>query len=179
MVFDVDDPSAYGNMNESENFPRILKRTLDNLLTETSSESEDHDSCVQLIREYFCGFYYPLCHLETEIITPVCRSSCNMIFNNEHCHDLLIEAISVMEQENIPVVPSGHSCEETFLPLTKISEPALSGNCIGIAGTVCAFSSIIIVITDCMITLCSYGRYVHNVCRVILLCNIMLSIKVT
>ena len=132
-VFNVDDPSAYGNINESEIFAPRLKRALDDLLIGTSSESEDHESCVQLIREYFCGFYYPLCDLETGIIFPVCSSSCNMIFNNEHCSNLLMDAIRTMEQQNITEVPSGESCEETFVPLTNTPEPAVSHECIDIA----------------------------------------------
>ena len=132
-VFNVDDPSAYGNINENEMFPPHFEQTLDNLLIGTSSESEDHDSCVQLIREYFCGFYYPLCDLETGIIIPVCSSSCNMIFNNEHCSNLLKDARRTIRQRNVNVLPSGESCEETFTPLTNTPEPAVSHECIDIA----------------------------------------------
>ena len=59
--------------------------------------------------------------MDTGTITPVCSSSCNLLFNNEGCSDLLMEAVQMMQE--FPVAPSGESCEETFLPLTNTPEP--------------------------------------------------------
>ena len=125
---DAEAPPVNGNINESSMFPGI-KRAIDQLLANTTSTSENHDSCVQLIQRYFCEYYFPLCDVDTGIITPVCSSSCNLLFNNEGCSYLLMEAIQMMQE--FPVAPSGESCEETFLPLTNTPE---SDECVSIDG---------------------------------------------
>lgn len=126
QFYNVSEPPANGIINESRKFPDI-RRDLDRLL---SSISNTTDSCAQLIQHYFCQFYYPSCDVDTGIITPVCRGSCTLLFNNEDCFDLLIGAIEMMDEEKYPV-PSDNSCEMTFLP---IPEPAVADNCISIEG---------------------------------------------
>ena len=129
-----EDRPANGNINESNIFPGI-RQALDELLDGITITSENYDSCAQLVQRYFCDYYYPFCDVQTGVITPVCSSSCNLLFNNKDCSDILMEAISVMEDQGFPEVPSNNSCEETFLPLTGTPEPTVSeDNCISIDG---------------------------------------------
>ena len=124
-------PPADGNINASSMFPRI-KVVLDGLLNDISSTPEIHDPCVQLIRRYFCDYYWPVCDVATGNIYPVCTTSCNLIINNEVCSDLLTRAIETVMGEGIDVVPSGDSCTRTFLPLPDTPEPPLADTCINI-----------------------------------------------
>ena len=126
-------PPADGNIDESDMMPRI-RMILDDLLNDTSSTSENHDSCVQLVRRYFCDFYWPVCDVTTGNIHPACTSSCNLLLNNEVCSDLLMHAIDMVMEQGISVVPSSNSCTRTFLPLPGTPEPQLADTCINIEG---------------------------------------------
>ena len=114
-----------GNIDASGVFPGIRRALINELLNDIADLSENHD-CVQLVQRYFCDYYYPICDVENGIITPVCSSSCNLLFNNEDCSNLLTEAISMMEDQGFPEVPSDDSCEETLLTLTGPPEPTVS-----------------------------------------------------
>ena len=111
-----------GNINGSLSIFPSIRQAIDGLLNNTSSTSKDHDSCVQLVQRYFCDFYFPLCDVSTGVITPVCESSCNLLFNNEVCFNLLLNATSMIRQQGISLVPSDISCEDTFLPLILTTE---------------------------------------------------------
>ena len=131
-LYDVDNLPANGNINESRMFPGI-KQAIDGLLNNTPSTSESHDSCVQLVRRYFCDYYFPFCDVDTGIITPMCRSTCNILFNNKDCNRLLMEAIIMMEEQRFPP-PSETSCEMTFLTFTDTPDLDVSERCITIEG---------------------------------------------
>lgn len=116
-------------------FPGI-KQALDNVLNNTSGTSEDHAPCVQLIRQYFCDFYFPKCSMDTGVVIPVCIQSCNLLFNNEECRRLLIQAIDMMGQR-VPVIrvtPSRSSCKRTYVPIVSTAEPPVANSCISIEG---------------------------------------------
>ena len=135
-------PPAGGIIDESSNFPRI-RMVLDGLLNNTPSTSEIDDLCVQLVRRYFCNYYWPVCDVATGSIYPVCTSSCNLLFNNEVCTDYLMRAIDMVMVEGIDVVPSPSSCTRTlllpeFLPDTP--EPLLADTCISIEGQFYTFT---------------------------------------
>ena len=131
--YEANAPPANRNINESSMIPRI-RMILDGLLNDTPSTSENHDSCVQLVRRYFCDFYWPVCDVATDSIYPACTSSCNLLLNNEVCSDLLMHAIVMAREEGISVVPSGDSCTRTFLPLPDTPAPRLADTCIRIEG---------------------------------------------
>ena len=120
--YNVTGLSSNGNINKSLSFFPGIRQAIDGLLNNTPSTSENHDSCVQLIQRYFCDYYFPLCNVDTGVITPVCESSCNLLFNNEACFNLLMNAISMIHQQGISVAPSDISCEDTFLPLISTTE---------------------------------------------------------
>ena len=131
-LYDVDNLPANGNINESRMFPGI-RQAIDSLLNNTSSTSENHYSCVQLVRRYFCDYYYPFCDVDTGVITPMCRSTCNLLFNNRVCYNLLLDAIHMIEEQEFPP-PSNASCKMTFLPLNDTRDHDVSERCIAIEG---------------------------------------------
>ena len=90
------------------------------------------DSCEQSIQHYLCRYYFPSCDIN--VIYPVCMSSCNLLYNNENCSELLRNALTVLANEGITVLPSNNSCERTFLPLSGISDSDMVVECINIEG---------------------------------------------
>ena len=72
-----------------------LNSTYHHLVT-YSNTSSIHDQCFQLMGNYLCYYYFPLCNTA---IFPTCRSSCNLILNNEECSSLLMYALSLLEDQ--------------------------------------------------------------------------------
>ena len=53
------------------------------------SDSYNLNPCVEVMENYLCHYYFPLCNQTTGEITPVCRSTCGLLANNEDCFELM------------------------------------------------------------------------------------------
>ena len=83
--------------------------------------------CVELVENYLCHYYFPLCNQTTGEITPVCRSSCALLTaNNEDCVELM-----EITNEKLSQFDSVGNCLQTF---RNYSHPAVSENCLSIEG---------------------------------------------
>lgn len=111
-----------------------IRPALNDLLSGSTGMSENHDLCVELLRQYFCHYYFPFCNMNATSVVPVCTSSCNLLFNNEECMSLLMEAIALIKEQNITVTPSSNSCERRFVPLTRQATFTVANICISIEG---------------------------------------------
>ena len=78
------------------------------------------------MENYLCHYYFPLCNQITGEITPVCRSSCALLANNEDCTELM-----EITNEKISQFDSIGNCLQTF---RNYSAPAVSENCLSIEG---------------------------------------------
>ena len=108
-------------------FPRI-RAAIDSLLLDDSlnlSGDHDYDSCVQLIQQYFCYYYWPVCDEDSGDIFPVCQSSCNLLINNGVCSQLLTTAVNMMREQGFPDIPSDESCERTVLYDTTLADTCI------------------------------------------------------
>ena len=64
-------------------------------------QSELDNSCVELMENYLCHYYFPLCNLTTGEITPVCRSGCALLLNNQDCAELREITNEQLNQHNV------------------------------------------------------------------------------
>ena len=90
----------------------------------------ESNPCVDLMENYLCHYYFPLCNLTTGETTLVCNSSCALLVNNENCSDL--RTIANEELEDDDIVPPDDVCLQTHS--SYINPPVLSGNCLSIEG---------------------------------------------
>ena len=86
-------------------------------------------SCMDLMLNYLCHYYFPSCNLTTDEITPVCESSCALLANNENCSKL--REIVDEQLEHYNVTPSS-GCLQTYN--MYVDPPAVSQNCLSIIG---------------------------------------------
>ena len=91
------------------------------------SESYNLNPCVELMENYLCHYYFPLCNQTTGEITPVCRSSCALLANNEDCSELM-----EITNEELSQVDSIDNCLQTYRNYT--SAPTVSEKCLSIEG---------------------------------------------
>ena len=85
--------------------------------------------CVDLMLNYLCHYYFPLCNLTTSEITPVCSSSCVLLLVNQDCATLS----GVVNRELGPdFVLADGSCSQTYYSYDNI--PPVSRDCLSIAG---------------------------------------------
>jgi len=94
------------------------------------SDSNNLNPCLDLMEQYLCYYYFPLCNVMTGEIIPVCSSSCALLRNNEDCSDLLEIANEEFEQDNIS--PPGDMCILTYRNF--VNTPRISTNCTSIEG---------------------------------------------
>ena len=94
------------------------------------NESNNLNPCVDLMKNYLCHYYFPLCNLMTGVTTLVCNSSCALLVNNEDCSELREIANEELQQDDI--VPPDDVCLQTHS--TFINPPAVSGYCLSIEG---------------------------------------------
>ena len=116
---------GYINRSEISGLLEVLQRISDTL------QSESDNACIDLMENYLCHYYFPLCNLTTGEITPVCKSSCGLLINNEDCSKLV--EITNMELKQYNITPR-HECLQTHVHHTFINPPALSENCLSIEG---------------------------------------------
>ena len=108
---------------------RDIREALNNVyhnLATYSNRSSIHDQCFQLIGNYLCYFYFPLC---STAIFPTCRSSCNLILNNEECSGLLMYALSLLEDQNITLLPDNDSCAMTYHSFPGSDQYSVTESC--------------------------------------------------
>ena len=96
-----------------------------------SNTSSIQDRCFQLMEIYLCYFYFPLCKTA---IFPTCRSSCNLLFNNEECSGLLMYALSLLEDQNITLLPDNDSCAMTYYSFPGSDQYPVAESCVDIQG---------------------------------------------
>ena len=87
------------------------------------------------MENYLCHYYFPLCNQTTGEITPVCRSSCALLANNEDCSELVEitnEELVEITNEELSQVDSIGNCLQTYRNYSGV--PAVSENCLSIEG---------------------------------------------
>ena len=121
--------NAYYNGGTLPGIEEALNYTL-----ETVSNS-NNDQCAELIGHYLCHYYYPVCDIDHNEILPVCSSSCNLLFNNEECSDLYTNALNLIAEHNVSLVPSNDSCTMTYRSFADSVQPdASEDSCLDIEG---------------------------------------------
>ena len=118
-----------GYFNGSE--IRFLQRALsDTFVTFTSNPYNDSE-CVEPVQLYLCYYYFPLCDISTSEIIPVCDESCDFLFDNDDCLDLMTIAYQEFALYDLPPLPD-ESCFPTY---RNFARPAsLSDICAEIEG---------------------------------------------
>ena len=107
-----------------------IKEILDYVIIDVfSNASRDLNQCAHLIGSYLCHFYFPVCEMDGRAIHPLCSTACNLLFNDEECSRLLINAISLITNYNISVVPDNDSCVVTHRSYAMSDQPAISEYC--------------------------------------------------
>ena len=114
---------GYINGSEISGLPEALQTISDTFQNET------YNTCIELMESYLCHYYFPSCNMTTGEITPVCKSSCGLLINNEDCSKLVEITNIQLKQYNIT---PHHECLRTHR--TFINPPALSENCLSIEG---------------------------------------------
>ena len=103
-----------------------------------SNASSNFNQCMELIGHYLCHYYFPICDMDHDAILPVCSSSCNLMFNNQECLTLFMNALNVIADQNITVLPSNDSCTLTYRSFGS-DQPEISHFCLDIEGMKKAF----------------------------------------
>ena len=121
--------------NDSEHYINgTIESGLQVILSEINgifqSDSYNLNLCIELMENYLCHYYFPLCNQTTGEITPVCRSSCGLLANNEDC----IELMEITNEKlNLSQFDSVGNC--LLNQTNHESSPALvSENCLSIEG---------------------------------------------
>ena len=91
-------------------------------------QNEPDNSCIELMENYLCHYYFPLCNVTTGEITPVCRSSCALLLNNQDCTELREIANEQLNQHNI--IPPDNKCLQTYS--MYVNSLAMSESCLSI-----------------------------------------------
>lgn len=107
-----------------------LQMALSRVTNTFQSSSNNLNPCVDLMEQYLCHYYFPLCNQTTGEIIPVCSSSCSLLRNNKDCSDLLEIANEEIERDNVS--PPGDACIQTHRNF--VNTPLISQNCISIEG---------------------------------------------
>jgi len=122
----------YGNGISYYNgtFIANLWRALNDVEENVINNADDHLTfCAELVQRYLCYHYYPLCDQTSGNIMPACRRSCNLMFNNNACSELLMNAFDIIEESNI--IPPDDSCMTT---VRSFPSPPRVASCIAIEG---------------------------------------------
>ena len=127
-----DDETGYFSGSTLSGLQNALQR-----ISDMFQNISDNNQCVELMTNYLCHYYFPLCDRMTDRIIPVCNRSCALIGNNENCSALRDIANEQLGQDNI--IPPGETCLQTYRSFVNL--PLVSGDCLAIEG-----ESIIIII---------------------------------
>ena len=107
-----------------------LQMALNRVNNTFQNESNNLNPCLDLMEQYLCHYYFPLCNVTTGEIIPVCSSSCALLRNNEDCSDLLEITNEEIERDNVSL--PGDMCIQTYR--NDVNAPRISTNCISIEG---------------------------------------------
>ena len=86
--------------------------------------------CVDLMLNYFCHYFFPLCDQATGEIIPVCGRSCTLLTNNQNCSALRDIINDELERESL--ASTGDTCGQTHRSF--VNSPPVSENCFAIEG---------------------------------------------
>ena len=112
-----------------------IKDILDYVIFDVySNASSNLTQCKDLIGSYLCQFYFPVCQIDNTRIVSICSTTCNLLFNDEECSSLLINAISLIAKYNINTVPDNDSCVITHRSYAVSDQPVMSQFCIQTEG---------------------------------------------
>jgi len=107
-----------------------LQMALNRVNNTFQSDSNNLNPCLDLMEQYLCYYYFPLCNVTTGEIIPVCSSSCALLRNNEDCSHLLKITNEEIEWDNVSL--PGDMCTQTYR--NYANAPQISTNCISIEG---------------------------------------------
>jgi len=108
-------------------FGRMVRQTLDDI------EIELTGACTDMVQEYLCFFYWPLCNLTNGQVLPVCSDSCDSLFNNEECSSVLTIATEILEERvRDSIDMPSESCDTTTREL--VGPYTESADCVTIEG---------------------------------------------
>ena len=94
-----------------------------------SNMSDNLEQCGQLIGRYLCHYYFPVCNTDGDKIRPVCSSGCNILLNNEECSNMLTDALGLIAEQNITLLPKNDSCAMTYRYFSESDQPDVSQFC--------------------------------------------------
>ena len=117
-----------GFFNETINGP--IRTALENISRIFNARGEQ--KCVDLILQYLCYYYFPVCDLSTGEVTTSCVSTCNLIVNNQDCSNLLEEARDIFNQIDRNIPTPNYNCLMTYVTRTEPTD--ISNECIEIEG---------------------------------------------
>ena len=90
----------------------------------------DSNQCVELMTNFLCHYYFPLCNQITGEIIPVCNHSCALTLTDEDCSSLREIVNGELEQDN--VTSPKESCSQTYHSFSNPS--SVSKDCFSIYG---------------------------------------------
>jgi len=93
----------------------MIRMTLDNI-----EEDLTGSFCANMVQQYLCHFYWPVCNVTNGEVISVCSDSCNSLFNNE-CSSALTSAIEILQRnirDNSLILPP-ESCNTTTRELME------------------------------------------------------------
>ena len=99
-------------------------------ISEAFDSVYNQNPCVDLMLNYLCYYYFPLCNLTTETVTPVCNTSCFLLELTVDCPELRDFAYAELQRDNI--APPGESCSQTYR--SYVNPPRMFENCFAIEG---------------------------------------------
>lgn len=114
-----------------------IRQALDNILNNITKIPDADESCVELIQRYFCDYYFPSCNPKAGDIIPVCNGSCNLMYHNEDCMNVLFSALDMLRKHRpqLPVPDNSDACERNFIRFNT-SDPPVAANCRFIDGII-------------------------------------------
>ena len=108
-----------------------LERVLGILFnTSLNAESANASDCAEAVQRYLCYYYFPVCNMTTNEIVPVCTDTCELLYLNDDCLGLLVNASVDLMRESVPVPDD--SCTQTSRSFSNV--PMISNNCTAIEG---------------------------------------------
>ena len=120
------DGDHYFSGSPLSNFTQVFSRIQSAFIRQTDNQ------CVDLMENYLCYYYFPLCNQENNEIIPVCSRSCVLLRNNQDCYDLKVIANEELERVNI--LPPDDTCSVNHRSYIDSEAVTLSTSCHSIEG---------------------------------------------
>ena len=109
----------------------FLWTALNDIFDMLNSNPRNDSDCVEPVQLYLCYYYFPVCDISTGEIFPACDESCDLLFNNNDCLDLMIIAYQEFRLYGLPPLPD-ESCFPTYRYFNRSA--SLSDTCTEIEG---------------------------------------------